>query len=38
MSIPIVSLIYGFGVTPGVAGGIAIFIDWIVVKIYNALK
>ena len=38
MSIPIVGLIYGFGVTPEVAGGISILIDWIVVKIYNALQ
>lgn len=38
MSIPIVGLIYGFGMTPEVAGGIAVFVDWIVVKIYNALS
>ncbi len=38
MSIPIVGLIYGFGVTPEVAVGISILIDWIVVKIYNALQ
>jgi len=38
MSIPIVGLIYGFGITPEVAGGVALLIDWIVVKIYNALS
>ena len=38
MSIPIVGLIYGFGITPEVATGASIFIDWIVVKIYNALS
>lgn len=38
MSIPIVALIYGFNLSPEVAGGIAIGIDWIVVKIYNALS
>ena len=38
MSIPFVGLIYGFGITPEVAGGISILIDWIVVKIYSALK
>jgi len=38
MSVPIVGLIYGFGITPEVAAGASIFIDWIVVKIYNALS
>ncbi len=38
MSVPIVGLIYGFGITPEVAVGISILIDWIVVKIYSALS
>lgn len=38
MSIPIVGLIYGFGITPEVAGGISILIDFVVVKIYNGLQ
>jgi len=38
MTIPIVGLIYGFGIAPEVAGGISILIDWIVVKIYNGLN
>jgi len=38
MSIPIAGLIYGFNLTPEVAVGASIFIDWIVVKIYSALK
>jgi len=38
MSIPIVGLIYGFGITPEVAGAVGILIDWVVVKLYNALK
>ena len=38
MSIPFVGLIYGFGITPEVAGGISILIDFVVVKIYNALS
>jgi len=38
MSIPIVGLIYGLKLSPEVAGGIALLIDWVVVKIYSALK
>ena len=38
MSIPFVGLIYGFGITPEVAAGASVLIDWIVVKIYNALS
>jgi len=38
MSIPFAGLIYGLNLTPEVAAGVSIFIDWIVVKIYNALQ
>ena len=38
VSMPIVGLIYGFNLTPEVAGGISILIDWVVVKIYSALS
>lgn len=38
VSIPIVGLIYGFNLSPEVAGGISILIDFVVVKIYSALK
>jgi len=38
MGLPIVGLMFAFGISPEVASGIGIFIDWIVVKMYNALK
>ena len=38
MGLPIVALIYAFDMSPEVASGIGIFIDWIVVKMYSALS
>jgi len=38
LSIPIVGLIYGFNLSPEVAGGISLLIDWVVLKIYKALN
>jgi len=38
MLLPIIGLMYAFDLSPGVASGIGIVIDWIVVKLYNAFK
>ena len=38
MAVPIFGLMYGFNLDPATASGIGIFIDWIVVKLYSAIK
>ena len=38
MSLPIVGLMYGFNLDPATASGIGVFLDWIVLKLYNGLK
>ena len=37
MVLPIFALIFAFKIDPGVASGIGLIVDWIVVKIYSAL-